>query len=43
MLEEKLSDTIKLLTNDYENKVNIILVNENIIHILILFSLYLDT
>ena len=43
MLEEKLSDTIKLLTNDYENKVNIILVNENIIHILILFLFYLDT
>ncbi len=40
MLEEKLSDTIKLLTNDYENKVNIVLVNENIFHILILFLFY---
>jgi hypothetical protein len=40
MLEEKLSDTIKLLTNDYENKVNIILFNKNIINILILFMFY---
>ena len=40
MLEEKLSDTIKLLTNDYENKVNIILFNKNIVHIVILFMFY---